>query len=309
MAAVEPRQAQQIRRDAREPVGLALDVRHELARHLGGHVLRLEDGVRHQADARQRRFQLVARIRHKAPPGALRRLEPVGQAVELRRNLGDLVAAAHGGAVAVGALAHLADGLQQVADAPRQHAREQIAQRHDQRRDRCRDFHQRRLEVAQHPGLHGVVLIGADRADRLVAVHDGRGAAAEKRRAVIARGERIVPLQRLLDLRIEGVAADGALRLARVIEHAPGGVGHENARNARLLQTVKRLTHALLRKPVEPREGRLHHLHARRNARLLRAEDEILRGQQRIGVQDHQYHHDDQNIAQAELNLQAGFPL
>ena len=81
-------------------------------------------------------------------------------------------------------------------------------------------------------------------------------------------------LQRLLDLRIEGVAADGALRLARVIEHAPGGVGHENA-----LQTSGDL-HALLVVPglvldnVQAR--RLHFLQPFRRAIIRRNADRLV---------------------------------
>ena len=56
-----------------------------------------------------------------AAASVLRRLQPVSHVVELGGELADLVVPADLGAVAVRALAHLADGVGQYAEAPRQH--------------------------------------------------------------------------------------------------------------------------------------------------------------------------------------------
>ena len=85
--AVQPGQLEQVLGDAGQALGLLADVRHEF---LGGgriDVFRLEDGVRQQLDGRQRRLELVGGVGDEAPPGLLRLLQPVGEAVEL---LGDL---------------------------------------------------------------------------------------------------------------------------------------------------------------------------------------------------------------------------
>ena len=120
-AAVQTRQSQQIFRDARQALGLLLDIADKFAHGLRVHVLRLQNGVGQKPDARQRRFELVARVRHEAAASVLRRLQPVSHVVELGGEFADLVVPADLGAVAVRALAHLADGVGQYAEAPRQH--------------------------------------------------------------------------------------------------------------------------------------------------------------------------------------------
>ena len=121
-AAVQARQSQQIFRDARQALGLLLDIADEFAHGLRVHVLRLQNGVGEKPDTGQRRFELMARIRHEAAARVFRRLQPVSHVVELGGELADLVVPADLGAVAVRALAHLADSVGQYAEAPCQHA-------------------------------------------------------------------------------------------------------------------------------------------------------------------------------------------
>ena len=177
-AAVKARQAQQVLRNAAEPVGLLADVAHKFPRHARVDVLRLQNGIGEQTNTGQRRFQLVGGVRHKAAPCVLRGLQTVGQAVELARDLGDLVAAADLGTVGIGALAHLADGLQQISDARSERMGQQHTQAHHQQRNHGGNAHQIRLEAAQQLRLLRIVLIGAHRADDLIAENHRRGGTA-----------------------------------------------------------------------------------------------------------------------------------
>ena len=118
---VQPRQAQQIFCDAAQPLRLRANVRHKFPGGGRVHILCLQNGVCQQADTRQRRFHLVGGIGYKAPPGVLCGLQAVCQAVELRCNLGNFVSAANFGPMAVCAVAHLTDCLQQLADTAGEH--------------------------------------------------------------------------------------------------------------------------------------------------------------------------------------------
>ena len=177
-AAVQPRQPQQVLRDAAEPLRLPADVGNELLGGLLVHVVGLQNGIRQQPYARQGRFQLVAGVGHEAPPGVLRGLQPVGQAVELRRDLGDLVGAAGVRPVAVRALPHMADGLQKPADLPRQHPAQYDTQPRHQQRDHQGDDQQVVPERLQQSRLLRVVAIHVHRAHDLIVIHHRRGHAA-----------------------------------------------------------------------------------------------------------------------------------
>ena len=155
-SAVQPGQAQQILGDAGQALSLLADVRHKFPCGLGVHVVGLKNGVRQQADSRQRRFQLVAGIGDELAAGALRALETVGEAVELRCQLGDLVRARHLGPVTVSPLPHLTDGLQQVADAAGEHPGEQGAEEQHEQGHQKRDAHDIGLEAPPPPPLLGV---------------------------------------------------------------------------------------------------------------------------------------------------------
>ena len=302
-AAVEPREPQQIFRDARQAVGLLHDVADELAHRGGVDVLGLQNRVGEQADTGQRRFQLVARVGDKAAARLLRRLQAVGEAVELLGDLADLVATADLGVVAVRALAHAADGLEQHAEAAREHPREQQAQQHDKARDCRRDAQQILLQRQQQRRLLHVVLIGIDRADGLAAVDDRRGRAAAERAVGKVGIEGIVAPQRLHDLGVKPVAAHRAVRLAGVVEDAPRGVRDENAGNAGILHQRHRGGDVLLAQLLQAAQRRHHHAHAALQRRLLGAHDQIFRHDQRVGVHENEHCRNDQNITQAEFDL------
>ena len=121
-AAVKARQAQQIFRNARKALRFLLNVADEFAHSLRVHILRLQNGIRQQANTRKRRFELVARIGYKAAARVLNGLQAIRHVVELGGKLADLVISADFGAVAVRAFAHFSNGVGQHAEAPRQHA-------------------------------------------------------------------------------------------------------------------------------------------------------------------------------------------
>ena len=303
-AAVEPRQAQQILRDARQALRFLLNVADKLAHRRAVHVLGLQNRVGQQADARQRRFELMGRVGDETAASVLGGLQTIRHTVELVRDLRDLIVPADGGALAVIALAHLPDRAGKQTEAPRQHAGEEQAQHHDADENRLRDAQQRVLQVPQQRRLLGVVLIGVDRADGLAAVDDRRSAAALERAVVKGDIEHVVAVQSLYDLGIECVAPKGAVRLARVVEDASRGVGDQNAGDARLLRHRQRRGDVLLAQLLQPRQRRRHDGDAALERRLLGAEDQVLRHRQGVGVHQHQHRDDDGDIAQAELGLQ-----
>ena len=99
-----------------------LNVADEFAHSLRVHILRLQNRIRQQANARKRRFELVARIGYEAAARVLNGLQAIRHVVELGGKLADLVISADFGTVAVRAFAHFSNGVGQHAEAPRQHA-------------------------------------------------------------------------------------------------------------------------------------------------------------------------------------------
>ena len=303
-AAVQPRQAQQVLGDAAEALGLAADVGDELLGGLLVHVVGLEDGVRQQPDAGQGRFQLVAGVGDKAPPGVLGGLQPVGKAVELRGDLGDLVGAAGVCPVAVRALPDVADGLQQAADLAGEHAAEHNAQAGHQQGDQQGDDQQVVAEALQQLGLLRVVIVGVHRAHDLVVIHHRRGHAAEEGRAVIAAIAGVLAPQGHGHHGIQGVLAHGAAVLPGVVQHQSRAVRHHHAGGAGLVQALQRRLYVLLGELFQPHQRRLDDLGGAPQVVLVGGHHQVLAHQQRIGVQQDQHRRDDQDIAETELQLQ-----
>ena len=245
----------------------------------------------------------MAGIGHEPPPGVLGGLQAIRQAVELRRDLADLVAARHGGTVAVRALPHLADGRQQVGDLGRQHPAQQDGQTDDAQGDHRRDLHQVGLEALQNIRLLGVVFIGIHRAHDLVVIHHRRGHAAEERRGIVVAVKGIIALQGLDDLRIEGVQTHRAVCLAGVVQDAARRIRHQDAGNAGVPHGAQRLGHILLVQLLQAAQRRLDQLYGALHGCLLGLEHHGLGLQQRIGVQQHQHRGDHQDIADAKLKL------
>ena len=304
-AVVQPGQPQQVLRDAAEALGLRADVRYKFPGGGRVDVLRLQNGVRQKADGGQGRFELMGSIGDEAPPGVLRGLEPVGEAVELLGDLGDLVPPPDVSPVAVGALPHLADGREQLADLAGQRPGQPSAQAHHHHGDDAGQAQKIGAEPLQQRSLLRVVFIGVYRADDLALVQYRRGGPAAERRVLIPAGEGVVAQQGLHHLRIEGVLPYGAAGLPGIVEDPAGAVRHQDAGKPRLLHHCHSLGHVLLRQLVQSAQGVDHHGHAGLEGGGLGAEHQILGYQQRIGVEQHQHRRDAQNVTQAELDLQA----
>ena len=206
--------------------------------------------------------------------------------------------------MAVRALADAADGLQQAADLPRQHAGEGDAQPRHQQRDHHGDGQQIALKALQQRRLLRVVVVGVHRTHRLVVVHHRRGHTAEERLAVVLAVERVAAPQRRDDHRVQRVLAHGVVALPGVIQHQSRLVRHHNAGGARLIQTVQRSGDVLLRQLPHPHQRRLDDLGSAAQVGLIGRYHQVLGHQQRIGVQQDQHRRDDQNIAETELELQ-----
>ena len=105
----------------------------------------------------------------------------------------------------------------------------------------------------------GVVFIGVDRADGLAVVDDRRGRTAFERLVRKFGVKDVLPAKRLHKLCIKGVAADRAVSLARVVQHAARGVRHKHAGDPRLLHERHRTRDILLAPLLKARKRRHHH--------------------------------------------------
>ena len=242
-------------------------------------------------------------IGHKAPPGLLRCLEPSGQAVEFRRDLGNLVRALHHRPVAVRALPHLGDGLQKLADTPGKHPRQQYTDADNRHRHHCGNGHNILLQVLQQRPLLRVILIGVYHPDDLTPIHHRSCSPAQKSLPVKGAVKGIIPLQCLGDLRVKGILSPGVLLLPGVIKHPPGGVRDHHPADTGLLQAGQSLFHISLRQAGEPRQGRLHNLYAAAHRGFLGPKYQVLRLDKRISVQNRQHDNNNGEIAQADLKL------
>ena len=244
-------------------------------------------------------------IGDKAPPGALRGLEAVRQAVELLGDLGDLVRAPDVRPVAVSSRPHLADGCEQKSDLSCQRLGEHQAQRRHHQGNDGGEAQEIPLESRQQGGLLRVVFIGVHRADDLVAVqHRRRGPAAEGSPAV-GTGKGVVSQQSLDNLRVQPVLPDGAAGLPGVVENPAHAVGHQHPGQTGLLHHRHGRRHILLRQLVQAGEGVHNDGHAALHRGLLGAKHQILRHHQGIGVQQQQHPGDDRDVAQTEPELDA----
>ena len=303
--AVQPGQSQQVLGDAGEALRLRPDVRDELPGGLRVDVLRLEDGVRQQPDGRQRRLQLVGGVGNKPAAGVLRGLEAVRQAVELLRQLGDLVVATDLGPMTVGPLPHLPDGGEQLADLPGQSPGQQAAEAEGRHPQAGGQAQQIALEPLQQGGLLRVVLIGVHGADDLVLIQHRRGGPAAEGPVPVAAGGHVVAQQGLDDLCVKAVLPQGVVGLPGVVEDLAGTVRHQDAAEARLLHHRHGLGHVLLIEPVQARQGVDHHRHAVLQGCGLGPEHQVLGHPEGICVHQDQRRRHDQEIAEAEFGLEA----
>ena len=165
------------------------------------------------------------------------------------------------------------------------------------------------MQGQQQLRLLGVVFVGIHRADGLAVVDDRRGRAAFERLVRKFGVEDILPAKRLHQLRIKGVAADRAVSLARVVQHAARGVCHKHAGDPRLLHERHRTRDIFLAQLFKARKRRHHHGDAALQRALLRAERQVFRRDERIRVQQDQHRQNDGDIAEAEFSLQARMHL
>ena len=304
-AAVQPGQPQQVLRDPGEPFRLSADVRHKLPGGGRVHVFRLQNGIRQQPDRCQRRFQFVGSVGDKAAAGIFRSLEPVRQTIELLADLGDLIMARDLGPVTVRALPHLADGGEELPDLPRQHPGEHHAQHQHRHADHCGKPQEIGLQPLQQRRLLRIVFIGIDRSDHLALIeHRRRGPAAECP-ILIGAGKDVAAQQRLNDLRVKGILPHGTAGLPGVVEDTAGLVRHQNPAHTRLLHHRHGLGHILLRQMVQVRERVYHHGDAALQRGLLGTEHQVLGHPQRVSIEQQQHRRDDEDVAQAEFDLQA----
>ena len=140
-------------------------------------------------------------------------------------------------------------------------------------------------------------------------VDDRRGRAAFERLVRKFGVKDVFSAKRLHKLCIKGVAANRAVGLARVIQHAARGVRHKHAGDARLLHERHRARDIFLAQLLKAGERRHHHRDAALQRALLRAERQVFRRDERIRVQQDQHRQNDGDIAEAEFSLQARMHL
>ena len=133
-ATVQPGQAEKILGDPFQTAGFVPNIRHEFPGSLRVYIFCLQNGIRQQFNACQRRFHLMGCIRHKSAPGFLCCLQAVGETVELFGDLRDLVRAFYLSAVIIRTFPHIADGLQKMTDAAGKHPGEQQADSQNEHR-------------------------------------------------------------------------------------------------------------------------------------------------------------------------------
>ena len=121
----------------------------------------------------------------------------------------------------------------------------------------------------------------------------------------VAAGGHVVAQQGLDDLRVKAVLPQGVVGLPGIVEDLAGAVRHQDAAEARLLHHRHGLGHVLLIEPVQAGEGVDHDGHAVLQGRLLGPEHQVFGHQDGIRVQQDQHRRHNQDVAQAEFDLQA----
>ena len=208
--------------------------------------------------------------------------------------------------MAVSPLPDLPDGILQKADFPGQRPGEHQAQNQHHHADDGGEPQQVPLEALQQGGLLRIVLIGVHRPDDLVLVQHRPGRPAAESPPPVGAGVGVIPQEGLDKFRIKAVLPHGAAGLPGVVKDLTGAVRHQNPGQGAFLRHRQGCRHILLVQLVQPGEGVHHHGHAALQGSLLGPEHQILRNQQRVGVQQQQHRGNDQDIADAEFKLEAG---
>ena len=235
-------------------------------------------------------------------------LEPAGELVELGGQLAELVVALEGDPVAVLALPDLADGLQHVphpaGEGPGEHhAHHQHRPAHPHRHGA-----QAGLDVVQEPGLVAVDLIEVHRADDHAPVHHGDGGTAAEGPVPVRRVGHVPAVQGGGELAEEGVLPLHVPEVVAVVEHQAGGVGHQHPHLPHVVHgghegALDIVPHRVRGEGGGAGQGVGDHRRLGLEQVGLGPEDQVLGGQHRVGVQQHQHRRDDDHIGQGEFQL------
>ena len=218
--------------------------------------------------------------------------------------------------MAVLTFSHNADGPQQGGDAGGEHFREEGGHNHCYRRDHQGDGAQILLQAVQQLPLGPVHLQDVDGADDHAPVDDGHGGGRGKHPVHIPGVKHVVPPQGGHHLLIQGVAvlrvSAGAVRLllaglsGTVVEDQPRRVGDQDAGGAHAVQHVHHPGHLLGGQGLQFHESGGHHRRLAFQRIPLGGEQQLLRGHEGVGVQQHQHHREDDKVAQGVFHLEGG---
>ena len=256
-------------------------------------------------------------------------VKAVGELVELLRQMGQLVLPRRLEPVAVLPLAHDADGPQQGPDAGGEHFGEEETDQQGNDHQHQRDGAQVLLQAHEQRPLGVVPVADIDAADGHAPVQNGGGGSGEKHPVLIVGVEHVVPLegqghllkQGVLIGRLGGGGASAGVRrrlgggriplalLAlgeAVVQDQPRGVGDQNALQSHVVQHVHHPGHLVGREGLQLHEGGGHDRDLTAQGVLLGGDQQILGGDQGVGVQQNQHHRQQGQVAQGVLDLEAG---
>ena len=180
---------------------------------------------------------------------------------------------------------HLADRGQQPSNLLGQRPGEDDAQPGYHHGNNSGKAQQVPLESLQQSRLLGVILVGAYRADDLIAVQHRRRRPAVEGPTAVGRVVGVVAQQGLDHLGVQAVLPHSAAGLPGIVQNPAGRVGHKDPRQVRLLHHRHGRRHILLRQLIQAGERVYHYGNAVLQRGRLRVKHQVLRHQQRIGVQ------------------------
>ena len=246
---------QELLRHAVEALGLASDVRDELAHGVRVHLI-LQNRIGKQLDRRQRRFQLMRGIGYELPLHLLGFLQTVGQLVEFLGEHRIFVRTVHLDLVRIFALARKAHGCDDLPHPPGAGNGEKDGEDQDRSLQNNGAAENVRLEIGDQLPLLGVVVHDIDAADRLVVGNDRHGRVAAERSAAIDAVKSVVSHERLHHLAEQHKLPLRTLRLIGIVECAALGVGDDEACDVQIAQHRNDLLRRLARERIKPAERR-----------------------------------------------------
>ena len=255
----------------------------------------------------------------KAAADLLGGLKAVSELIELLCQVGQFVLPRRLKAVAVLPLAHHPDGPKQRPDAGGEHPGKERAHRQGDHRQQQGDGAQVLLKVHQQGPLGLVPVADINGADGHVAVHDGGGGGGEEGALLVGRVKDVIALKGQHHLLKEGILVLRGGRLLRrllsllllllgqaVVQQQAGGVGDQNTLQPHAVQPVHHPGHLVGGEGLQLHEGGGHHGRLAAQGVLLGGNQQVLGGQKRVGVQQHQHQGQDGQIAHGIFDLEAG---